>query len=722
MCPTLFPAARSSAPARPRWPPGHCRSTPAPSRRPPSCCKGPSRPVAISSANSLAPVTQALELMLQGSDTLDAAVEGVKIQELDPNDNSVGYGGLPNEDGVVQLDASCMHGPTRRAGAVGALEGIKTPSEVARLVLKYTNHIMLVGEGAKRFALSYGFQEEDLLTPESRQLWLHWRANRGPDDDWLDVPDGKPMVVRPTGTINLNVINAAGDLSSVTTTSGLAWKIRGRVGDSPIVGAGQYTDNDIGAAGSTGRGESNIMVCGGFLTVDNMRRGMAPTDACLETLATRDGDDAAPPPGRGRPAEVPADLLRGQQARRLRLAHRSSRRGTRCTTAAAPPSRTPPTCTRRSRCALSDTARPVIALFLVAAAPAAAQSRWLPNYYPYIASGPNTFPLLGARFDYRRDAEWDDPWLSDGSLAATLALGFDGSQMATRSSARPGSGRIGDSSQRVSGSRTPAWATTASATTRPSTRRCRTATATTIASSGGASADASRSRAGSRATSRRPIGWRSRRHAVLGAPQSDPLRHHGGATNWTRPTYTGSLRLVFDTRDREYNPTRGTLLEAGGVVGDGYGRFYGEARGFVSPFVSTVVAGRLTAVSTGGTPPLSSFYELQLWEDSRFQYGGQETNRGLAGGRRIDADQLSASLEVRQTILDVGDFGAVGLIGFIDAGRVFPQGELSLTTDGVVVTGGGGLLFRALKAGIMTLNFAGGPDGFVFSATTGWSF
>ena len=246
--------------------------------------RGASRPVAISSANSLAPVSKALELVLQGSDTLDAAVEGVKIQELDPADNSVGYGGLPNEDGVVQLDASCMHGPTRRAGAVGSLEGIKTPSEVAKLVLKYTNHIMLVGEGAKKFALSYGFQEENLLTPESRQLWLTWRANRSATDDWLDVPDKTPMVVRPTGTINLNIVNAAGDLSSVTTTSGLAWKIDGRVGDSPIVGAGQYTDNEVGSAGSTGRGESNIMVCGGFLTVEHMRRGMKPADAALETI------------------------------------------------------------------------------------------------------------------------------------------------------------------------------------------------------------------------------------------------------------------------------------------------------------------------------------------------------------------------------------------------------------------------------------------------------
>jgi N4-(beta-N-acetylglucosaminyl)-L-asparaginase len=198
--------------------------------------------------------------------------------------NSVGYGGLPNEEGVVQLDASCMHGPTRRAGAVGALENIKTPSEVAKLVLKYTNHIMLVGDGAKRFALSYGFKEEDLLTPESREAWLHWRANRGHDDDWLDVPDAEPILPRPTGTVNLNLVNAAGDISSVTSTSGLAWKIPGRVGDSPIIGAGQYTDNEIGAAGSTGRGESNMMVCGGFLTVEHMRRGMKPTDAALETL------------------------------------------------------------------------------------------------------------------------------------------------------------------------------------------------------------------------------------------------------------------------------------------------------------------------------------------------------------------------------------------------------------------------------------------------------
>jgi N4-(beta-N-acetylglucosaminyl)-L-asparaginase len=242
------------------------------------------KPVAVASANGLRAVQKAFDLLMQGADTLDAVIEGVKIQELDPDDDSVGYGGLPNADGVVQLDASCMHGPTKRAGAVGCLENIKTPSEVAKLVLKYTNHIFLVGEGAKRFALGYGFKEEDLLTEHSRQAWLRWRANLNPDDNFLDVPDRERMTVPRTGTINCNAVTPQGDLSSVTTTSGLSWKIPGRVGDSPIIGAGQYCDNDVGAAGSTGRGESNIKVCGGFLTVEHMRRGMKPTDACLETL------------------------------------------------------------------------------------------------------------------------------------------------------------------------------------------------------------------------------------------------------------------------------------------------------------------------------------------------------------------------------------------------------------------------------------------------------
>jgi N4-(beta-N-acetylglucosaminyl)-L-asparaginase len=255
-----------------------------PPRPLPASNRWAAKPVAVSSTNGLRAVQKAFDLLMQGADTLDAVVEGVKIQELDPNDNSVGYGGLPNADGVVQLDASCMHGPTKRAGAVGALEGIKTPSEVAKLVLKYTSHILLVGAGAKKFALQYGFREEELLTERSREEWLRWRANLNPDDDYLDVPEGERVSARPTGTINCNAVTPQGDISSVTTTSGLAFKIPGRVGDSPLIGAGQYTDNDVGAAGSTGRGESNIKVCGAFLTVEHMRRGMKPTDACLETL------------------------------------------------------------------------------------------------------------------------------------------------------------------------------------------------------------------------------------------------------------------------------------------------------------------------------------------------------------------------------------------------------------------------------------------------------
>jgi N4-(beta-N-acetylglucosaminyl)-L-asparaginase len=244
----------------------------------------PSHPVAVASTNGLRGVALAGRLMSEGVDTLDAAIEGVKIEELDPDDMYVGYGGLPNEEGVVQLDASCMHGPTKRAGAVAALEGIKTPSLVAKYVLLYTEHMMLVGEGAKRFALSYGFKDEDLMTDRSREAWLRWRANRGHDDAWLDVPDTEKMVVQSTGTINLNCVNTKGEISSVTSTSGASWKIPGRVGDSPIIGAGQYCDNDVGAAGSTGRGESNIKVCGAFFTVEGMRRGLSPTDACLETL------------------------------------------------------------------------------------------------------------------------------------------------------------------------------------------------------------------------------------------------------------------------------------------------------------------------------------------------------------------------------------------------------------------------------------------------------
>ena len=239
------------------------------------------RPAVVASANGIRGVAVALQRIQAGADPLDAAIEGVKIQELDPEDMSVGLGGLPNADGVIQLDASCMHGPTKRAGAVAALEGIATPSVVAKAVMELTDHILLVGEGAKRFALSLGFKEQDLMTERTRQEWLRWRSRLNPNDFWLDH-DGE--IRYHTGTINMNAVSAAGDVGSVTTTSGMAWKIPGRAGDSPIIGAGQYCDNTVGAAGSTGRGEANIKVCGAFLTVEFMRQGMTPEQACLKTL------------------------------------------------------------------------------------------------------------------------------------------------------------------------------------------------------------------------------------------------------------------------------------------------------------------------------------------------------------------------------------------------------------------------------------------------------
>lgn len=221
-----------------------------------------------------------------GGASLDAVVEGAKITELDPEDQSVGYGGLPNEEGVVQLDASVMSGKLKKSGAVGALERIKTPSEVARAVLLRTNHVMLVGEGALRFARAHGFQEENLLTEKSRLAWLKWKENLSSSDDWIPPANGVYVDRngRPTGTINVLAVDQAGDVSGCTTTSGLAFKIPGRLGDSPIVGAGLYVDPETGAAGATGRGEEVIKTCGSFAVVEAMRRGLSPEDACLDAL------------------------------------------------------------------------------------------------------------------------------------------------------------------------------------------------------------------------------------------------------------------------------------------------------------------------------------------------------------------------------------------------------------------------------------------------------
>ena len=242
-----------------------------------------SRPVVLASSNGIRGVKVAYDQIVAGTDTLDAIIAGVNIQELDPNDQSVGLGGLPNEEGVVQLDASVMHGPTRRAGAVACIEDIATPSLVAKAVMDYTDHIMLAGPDARRFAVNMGFKTQNLLTEKSRQDWLRWKSRLNRGDAWLDHDDDI-RIKFTTGTINMNAVNAAGDLSSCTTTSGMAWKVPGRVGDSPIIGAGQYCDNTVGAAGSTGRGEANIKVCGAFLAVEFMRNGATPEQALIKVM------------------------------------------------------------------------------------------------------------------------------------------------------------------------------------------------------------------------------------------------------------------------------------------------------------------------------------------------------------------------------------------------------------------------------------------------------
>ncbi len=244
-------------------------------------------PVVISSANGVKATARAMEILRSGGRPLDAVLAGVNIVEDDPNDSSVGYGGLPNEEGEVELDASVMDGLTCGCGAVGGLKYIRNPSKVARLVMERTDHIFLVGEGALRFALRMGFQKENLLTEESRRKWLEWKSKLSSTDAWLSEEEGGTEfgeVIRHYGTISCLAVDGAGNIAGTTTTSGLSWKIPGRVGDSPIIGAGLYVDNDVGAAGSTGRGEANIKVCGAHAVVELMRQGKSPEQACLATL------------------------------------------------------------------------------------------------------------------------------------------------------------------------------------------------------------------------------------------------------------------------------------------------------------------------------------------------------------------------------------------------------------------------------------------------------
>jgi len=273
----------------------------------PAVTKSRARPLVISSDNghqfknggSKTCVETAFAMITSGKDVLDALIAGVNIVELDPLDTSVGYGGLPNADGVVQLDSCCMHGPRKRAGGVACLEGVRTPSLVAQKVMDFTDHHLLVGKDAQAFARNFGFTiEADLNTERSRAAWLEWKRRADPLH-YLDPTKREAALRRINrdmmaegwidpkhfyGTINCNGINAAGDICGVTTTSGLAWKIPGRVGDSPILGAGLYVDGAVGAGGSTGRGEANLYNLCSYQIVEEMRRSRSPKDAGMEAL------------------------------------------------------------------------------------------------------------------------------------------------------------------------------------------------------------------------------------------------------------------------------------------------------------------------------------------------------------------------------------------------------------------------------------------------------
>ena len=323
--------------------------------------KPPAKPVIVTRVTGDNTIQEAYKMLLDGADTLDAVHHVCMGRENDPKDHSVGLGGLPNEEGVVELDSCCMHGPSRSAGSVGGVQNIKNVCLVARKVYEHTGHVMLVAKGAERFALDLGFPSENLLTEDARKIWMLWKENNSQMDWWgpgltspqwkdpyADRPAPKPTMdlhgltmnrepdspapqLRPgiiprhptpewaetirlraqkltqmaadlnivpedrayaveqvlwptTGTIHVSVVNPKGEISGATTTSGLAWKLPGRLGDSPILGAGSYTDQDVGSAGATGSGEENIKIAGAHTIVELMRQGLSPHDAGMEAL------------------------------------------------------------------------------------------------------------------------------------------------------------------------------------------------------------------------------------------------------------------------------------------------------------------------------------------------------------------------------------------------------------------------------------------------------
>ncbi len=244
-----------------------------------------SAPVVISTWNfGIGANEVAWKLLNEGASPVDAVEQGIWVVENDPTITSIGYGGLPDETMKVTLDAAIMDW-RMNCGSVGCIEKIKNPVSVARKVMERTNHVMLSGKGAYEFAVAHGFKPIDLLTDQSREIWLNWKENMSSTDNWVGPHDMDDLMDNHD-TIGLLAIDKKGRLSGGTSTSGMAWKIHGRVGDSPIIGAGLYVDGKVGAASSTGVGEANMRIVGSFLVVESMKNGQTPQEAC-ETAIRR---------------------------------------------------------------------------------------------------------------------------------------------------------------------------------------------------------------------------------------------------------------------------------------------------------------------------------------------------------------------------------------------------------------------------------------------------